>query len=75
MPSQIIEWEEGGVKIIVDPAKCDGHGLCALTAPSVFAVDESGYVELLDPTPDISQTELVDEAVDCCPTQALSVEY
>lgn len=63
------------MKITVDPGRCDAHGVCAMTAPDIFGLDDDGYVDVLDATPDEEKAELVDEAVACCPTQALSVDH
>lgn len=31
------------MKVIVEQAKCAGHGRCAAVAPEVFTLDEMGY--------------------------------
>ncbi|OBH08730.1 ferredoxin [Mycobacterium sp. E1747] len=61
------------MKVEVDTGRCQAHGLCAMIAPAVFGLDDGGYVQLIDPTPGEDQREAVDEAVGCCPTEALAV--
>lgn len=31
------------MRVHVDPARCQGHALCAMTAPTVFVLDDDGY--------------------------------
>lgn len=31
------------MKAVVDKALCSGHGLCAVTAPEVFSLDDDGF--------------------------------
>jgi ferredoxin len=57
----------------IDLGRCQGHGRCALLAPDVFDVDDSGHSVLLvhDVPPD--KLADVEEAVSTCPEQALSL--
>jgi ferredoxin len=57
--------------IVVDPIKCEAHGLCAELLPERITLDEWGY-PLIDgrPIPN-SLEELARRAVDACPTLAL----
>lgn len=32
--------------VIVDETRCEGHGLCEMTAPRVYELDEDGLVRL-----------------------------
>jgi ferredoxin len=57
----------------IDLGRCQGHGRCALLAPDIFDVDDTGHsVLLLDPIPPdrLADTE---EAISTCPEQALSL--
>lgn len=60
------------MRISVDRDVCCNNGVCVVTAPDVFNL-ESGDLEY-DPEPDESQREQVMEAVEMCPTQAISAE-
>jgi ferredoxin len=63
------------VRILVDFALCQGHGVCKAEAPDVFDVDEGeGRVIVLDAEPPASQRDAVALAVRYCPTRALRVE-
>ena len=62
------------MRVEVDLDLCQGHGMCELEAPDVFALDRgTDQVRLLRPEPDDSRREAVDRAVRYCPAMALSV--
>lgn len=59
------------MKIAVDREKCLNSGMCAQTAPEVFAMDDDGaLVIVLENVPD-EHLEAVQDAVACCPVSAL----
>jgi ferredoxin len=62
------------MKVCVDFDKCTGLGICESLAPDFFEVNDEGSLVLLKE--DISDDELqaVEEAVEGCPTEALSIE-
>ena len=63
------------MRIVTDTARCVGAGQCALTEPSVFdQSDEDGTVVLLTDRVEGEQLENAREAVDLCPSQAISLE-
>ncbi|GIJ52087.1 ferredoxin [Virgisporangium aliadipatigenens] len=63
------------LSIRVDRDVCVGAGNCVRTLPTVFDQDdEQGLVVLTDPTPPEAQKDLLQEAVDLCPSGAISVE-
>jgi ferredoxin len=64
---------EAQVKIEVDLDLCQGHAMCELEAPAVFAVPHKGKVTLIDPETPESQRAAVQAAVRYCPTQALRI--
>jgi ferredoxin len=35
------------MKVFLDPIKCSGYGACADICPSLFAIDEFGFAQLL----------------------------
>ncbi|KID30194.1 ferredoxin [Prauserella rugosa] len=62
------------MKVRADENRCQGHGLCNMTAPDVFDLsDEDGHVVIR--TPEVPP-ELEDDAArgaEACPEIALSV--
>jgi ferredoxin len=61
-------------RIEADRHVCIGSGMCALTAPAVFDQDaDDGLVRLRKEHPDERELEAVREAVDLCPSGALSL--
>ena len=62
------------MRISVDYDKCSGHGMCEGIAEDVFEVTEDGVVRILmDPVPEDRRKEM-EEAVEMCPTGALSIQ-
>ena len=61
------------MRIVVDLDLCQGHAMCELEAPDVFAVPKRGKVEILDATPPLELHADVENAVHFCPTQALKI--
>lgn len=60
--------------IRADGQRCIGSGQCVLTEPAVFdQSEEDGTVLLRTERPDEALQERVREAVDLCPSQALSI--
>lgn len=63
------------MRIHADRDVCVGAGMCALTAPDVFDQDEAdGRVIVLNGTPAQSNQDAVAEAVELCPSGALTVD-
>jgi ferredoxin len=62
------------MKVRVDTAKCSGIGLCETTAPTVFEVGSDGLSRAINPEPPEDERAAVEEAVNSCPTNALSIE-
>lgn len=62
------------MRIVVDHVQCEGNGLCVGIAPEVFRLDDSDYLHVLvdHPSPDLRSK--LEEAVNACPKQALSLE-
>lgn len=54
---------------VVDLSQCDLCGICEAVAPSVFRINDSGYVVVIDlPT---YPEEDVDEAIKNCPADCI----
>lgn len=63
------------MRILTDTGRCVGAGQCALTEPAVFdQSDEDGTVVLLTDTAEGEVLDNVREAIDLCPSQALSLD-
>jgi ferredoxin len=62
------------VRVRVDPDLCASTGYCAEVAPSVFKLPETGPVEVIAVSPEPVVWDLVREAVDLCPTDAIASE-
>ncbi|MEV7122915.1 ferredoxin [Kitasatospora griseola] len=62
------------LEVRVDRDLCVGSGQCLISAADYFGQDIEGYVELLPdaPTADLATNEEVQEAVEKCPSGALS---
>jgi len=62
------------VKVRVDPELCQGHTLCAMAAPHVFALsDFDGHAHaVIDDVPP-EMEEAVRDAAATCPEQAIVV--
>jgi ferredoxin len=61
------------VKVTVDLDVCLRHARCCVTAPEVFQLDDGGVLQF-DEHPDPRHRDAVEDAVDGCPTQAITVE-
>jgi ferredoxin len=64
----------GCFRIEVDLDLCQGHAMCELEAPDYFTVPKRGKVEILDAEPPEDARAEVQNAVDMCPTQALTIK-
>ena len=61
------------MRITVDYDLCASTGNCMRACPEAFEVREDGYLYLLLDEPPQSLADKVREAVDMCPTGAISV--
>lgn len=61
------------MKIVVDMDLCADHGQCVYAAPEVFQLDSAGKL-VYKTEADESMRDLVEEAADVCPMQAITVE-
>lgn len=62
------------MRIRADRSVCIGSGNCVLVAGDLFDQDEDAVVVLLTDTPSAAQEESAREAVDRCPSGALSLD-
>jgi ferredoxin len=61
------------VNVSVDRTRCQGIGLCEVTAPTVFAVGDDGQAGVLR-QPTTADQSAVEAAIGNCPTAALAIE-
>jgi ferredoxin len=61
------------VKIVVDHAKCTGLGICESIAEDVFEVTDDGSLNLLAQDICPSRRAEMQEVIDSCPTEALTL--
>ncbi len=60
------------MKVRVDPELCQGHTLCAMNAPGLFALrDEDGHAYAVHEEVPADQETLAKEAARSCPEQAI----
>jgi ferredoxin len=62
------------MRVIVDPDTCLGCGICEGIAPDVFSLgSEPHAVVLLNPVPEKYRAD-VNEAIEQCPEEAITIE-
>jgi ferredoxin len=61
------------MRIVVDQGKCSALGICESLAPELFEVQDDGSLVILDERPEGRLCEAAREAVEGCPTEALSI--
>jgi sterol 14-demethylase len=62
------------MRVQVDRALCQGHGVCESEAPLVFVVSKKGELTVVDDSPPEELRTQVEAAVKYCPTHALRIE-
>ena len=62
------------MKVGVDRDRCVGSGTCEALAPDVFEVDDDGVLRLLREEPADGEQSDVRDAVNACPTRALTLD-
>lgn len=60
-------------RIVVDFDLCESNAICMQVAPEVFEVRDDDFLYILDESPGDDMRATVDEAVQRCPKQAISV--
>ncbi|MCT1515326.1 MULTISPECIES: ferredoxin [Mycobacteriales] len=60
------------MRVEVDRQRCESNGLCVLSAPEVFDLDDDGVLHVAA-CPDESLRADVQDAVATCPVQALTI--
>ncbi len=63
------------MKVSVDSDRCQGHTLCAMIAPDSFLLsDIDGTSSPVNDVVPADQEDVVREAAQSCPEQAISIE-
>ncbi len=63
------------MQVRVDEERCQGHGLCRLSAPEIFfAREEDGHAYVLSETVPEGREDEAQLAADSCPELAIEVE-
>jgi ferredoxin len=62
------------MKIAADRDRCEGHGLCADTAPDVYDLDDDAVVVLLHEVVPAQLERKAEAGARVCPVAALRVE-
>ena len=58
-------------RLVVDPIRCTGHGICAELVPELIALDDWGYPILAQADVSPELREHAKRAVGACPALAL----
>ncbi|HEV2361369.1 MAG TPA: ferredoxin [Acidimicrobiales bacterium] len=61
------------MKIVVDYDRCESNGLCMGILPEVFEVRDDDFMYVLNENPPEEYRAKVLQAINACPTQALSL--
>jgi len=62
------------MRIVHNDKVCSSIGMCESLAPEFFEIGDDGALHVLNHEFDESQRDLIQQAVDACPTSALSIE-
>ena len=62
------------MRIVADRERCEGHGLCADTAPEVYELDDDAIVVLLHESIPPELERKAEGGARVCPVAALRVE-
>ncbi|WP_353649475.1 ferredoxin [Nakamurella sp. A5-74] len=60
------------MEIVINKAACEGHGLCELTAPQIYGLDEEGQAVLKQPV-DESNQAAAEAGARVCPVAAIEI--
>jgi ferredoxin len=62
------------LRLVVDYSLCQSNGICTAYADQELELDAESRLVLMDAEPDESRRGVLLDAVDACPTGALSLE-
>ena len=61
------------MRVVVDYDLCESNAVCMAIAPEIFEVRDDDFLYVLNETPPESERSKVEEAVQRCPKQAISI--
>jgi ferredoxin len=61
------------MKVNVDFDRCASSGTCTELVPNVFEIRDDGYLYILEEEPDEDMRDVLEEAVESCPTEAITL--
>ena len=61
------------MKVVVDFDLCASNAVCMSIAPEIFEVRDDGYLYILNENPGADLEENLRDAVNGCPTGAISI--
>jgi ferredoxin len=61
------------VKVVVDFDLCASNAVCMSIAPEIFEVRDDGFLYILNENPGADLEEKLRDAVNGCPTGAISI--
>ena len=67
------EGESMSFRVVVDYDLCESNAICMQIAPEVFEVRDDDFLYLLTETPGDDLRAKVEESVQRCPKQAISI--
>lgn len=59
---------------IINHEECIGDGICEEICPEVFELRDDGLAYVIDDEPDTNLYDKIEEAVEECPTSAITIE-
>jgi ferredoxin len=61
------------MRVVADPGRCEGHGLCAGAAPEVYDLDDDARVVVLQPDVPPALARKAAAGAGACPVAALRI--
>jgi len=61
------------MRVVVDYDLCESNAVCMGIAPDIFEVRDDDFLYVLEENPPESKRALLEEAVQRCPKQAISI--
>jgi len=62
------------MRVVVDFDLCESNAICMQIAPDVFEVRDDDFLYVLEENPGEDRRTVVEQAVQRCPKQAISLE-
>ena len=62
------------MRVVVDFDLCESNAICMQIAPNIFEVRDDDFLYVLDETPSEDRRSNLEESVQRCPKQAISIE-